>query len=90
MNRYQFPVPQVAIGSAALAMTVVTLSIAIVLPATALPERSIPSTALATADRQIGADPVPRSLRIDVLGARDQSTALGHFRGIERGRRQPG
>lgn len=74
MNRYVIAIPRAAIGLAAVAMTALTFSVAVVLP-TALAEAHVDeSTPVAATQR----DPLatPAVMRVDVVGTREQATAM--------------
>lgn len=74
MNRYVIAIPRAAIGLAAAAMTALTFSIAVVVPAALTAAHVDESAPVASTER----DPLatPAVLRVEVIGTPDRTTAL--------------
>jgi hypothetical protein len=78
MNRYQPKAPRAAFGIAAVAMTVLTLGLAVVVPAKLAPEGQSAATLLAARSKAPAATEVRIvPARIEVLGVRESTVAGG-------------
>jgi hypothetical protein len=91
MNRYEIPMFRPSFGIAALAMTALTIGLAVVMPARMTPV--VPdllaisaSTGFAPAHTEVAISPA----RIDVFGVREQKSASAPVRNVQPARGQPG
>ena len=91
MNRYETSMFRPSFGIAAIAMTAITISLAVVMPATMIPVGPdvltlSASTAVAPARTEVAISPA----RIDVVAVREQTTASAPVRNVQPTRGQPG
>lgn len=77
MNRYDFPLPRVAFGAGAVAMTALTLAVAVVMPAT-LATGSQAARIVTAAE--VAAPVDAGRLRLEVVGTRAPRTAFERVR----------
>lgn len=76
MNRFEFSIPRAAFGAAAVAMTALTLAVAVVVPATlATADHPARSVAKAAVVAPAGAEAAASRLRIEVVGTRERTVA---------------
>jgi hypothetical protein len=76
MNSYQSPIPRTAFGIAAIAVSAITLSLSVILPATLVPDRHQPSVLVASnaaPHAPVEATIIPAS--IEVVAECEQRTA---------------
>jgi len=71
MERYETPIPRVACGIAAAAMTAIIVGVSVILPATMVTESSEPRTLAASkAAKRESMDPATGLTSVDIVGAR--------------------
>jgi len=75
MNRHSIAIPRAAFGLAAVAMTALTLAIAVVMPATLDSLRGDARVRAVSEGAPVRAAADSNRLRIDVVGVREQATA---------------
>ena len=83
MNSYQSTIPRTAFGIAAIAASMIVLSLAVVLPAAMTPDRHEPSVVVAAVDAPhppVDADIIPA--RIEVVAQCDQQMAAEPVRQV--------
>lgn len=91
MNRYQSSIPRAAFGIAAVATTALTLGLAVILPATTMSaERPARPSAVARAETAVRPEVAILPMRIDVVGEREQNTALDRVPQAPRKHKQAG
>ena len=90
MNRYQPKAPRAAFGIAAIAMTVLTLGLAVVVPAKLAPAGPEASTLLAVKSKAPATEVTIVPARIEVIGVRESTVAEGTPAAVPAKGKQPG